>query len=179
MAEKMMLIDLDQCVRCYACQAACLEEKGDPQTGMQRRQITTLGPRKVQEELQLDFVPSACLHCDDAPCRLFCPTDAIVRRPDGVVLFENERCNGCQLCVFGCPYGVIWFDEERDLAVKCDLCVQRLDYGLEPRCVQHCLGGALLWVAEDDLERLTRGRHRSRVGKTCYVSAKWALSLPL
>ncbi len=29
MAEKMMLIDLDQCVRCYACQAACLEEKGD------------------------------------------------------------------------------------------------------------------------------------------------------
>jgi Fe-S-cluster-containing dehydrogenase component len=47
-------------------------------------------------------------------------------------------CTGCRLCIEACPLGVMQFDENRGLASKCDLCVDRIDGKLKPACVNAC-----------------------------------------
>jgi len=61
-----------------------------------------------------------CHHCEDAPCALSCPEDAIKKDPEtGVVLHDPEKCTGCNAvegksgkekqqtspCRFNCPAG--------------------------------------------------------------------------
>lgn len=43
-----------------------------------------------------------CVHC--GACTAFCPTSSLYfDRETWKVLFEPERCNGCELCVSACP----------------------------------------------------------------------------
>ena len=174
MVKKLLLIDIDQCVRCHACELACKQEN-NLNVGPRWIQVATIGPRKVNKALHMDFVPLLCLHCDDPPCAHFCPTGAIIKRGDGVVLIDKSACNGCKLCIIGCPYGAIYWDEELGVAGKCNLCADRIDYGLEPSCVQHCIGGALQFVTEEELAGITQNQHNVRIGKVCYASMRWNL----
>lgn len=174
MDKKILLIDIDQCVRCYACEIACKQENDLP-VGPRWLQIMTIEPRKVLGDLRLDFVPLPCLHCDDPPCAYFCPAGAIRKRDDGIVLIDGDSCNRCQLCINGCPYGRIYWNEETGTVGKCNLCVDRIDSQLEPSCVQHCIGGALQFVTEAELRDITKDQHNSRMGVVCYTSTKWKL----
>lgn len=174
MTTKYLLIDIDQCVRCYACEIACKQEN-ELNVGPRWVQVMTIEPRKVSENLHMDFVPVPCLHCDDPACAYFCPTGAITKRSDGVVSIDRDLCNRCKLCIHGCPYGRIHWDEEKGAVGKCNLCVERVDSGLEPSCVQHCIGGALQYVTEEELSAITRGQHNVQMGKVCYTSTKWKL----
>jgi NADPH-dependent glutamate synthase beta subunit-like oxidoreductase len=47
------------------------------------------------------------MHCQEAPCIDSCPVRAIYRRADGVVLINEDRCNGCGECILACPYDVL------------------------------------------------------------------------
>ncbi|MFC1929932.1 4Fe-4S dicluster domain-containing protein [Chloroflexota bacterium] len=176
MSEKLLLIDVDRCVGCYACEVACKQENDLP-LGPRWCRIIPIGPRELQEELHLDFVPTTCIHCDDPICSYFCPLGAITKREDGIVLIDEDKCNGCGLCVYGCPCGAIYFNQEKKIAGKCSLCVSRIDDGLEPSCVQHCIGRALQFVTEEELDEITRRLHVARTGRVCYASSKWRLSL--
>jgi formate dehydrogenase iron-sulfur subunit len=92
-------------------------------------------------------------------------------------MISEDDCTGCGLCVSGCPYGAIYFDDEKGVAGKCSLCASRIDDGLEPSCVQHCISGALQFLTEDELAETIRGINIARNGKVCYVSSKWKISL--
>lgn len=89
--------------------------------------------------------------------------------------FSCSICNECKLCTVGCPYGAIYWDEERGEAGKCDLCVERTDDGLPPFCVQNCIGSALYFVTEEELADVTNGQHTVRIGKVSYTSTKWKI----
>ncbi len=98
-----------------------------------------------------------CNHCDRPPCVRVCPTKATFRRPDGVVAMDYHRCIGCRFCMAACPYGsrsFNWLDPRialkregrklnprfptrmRGVVEKCNLCVERLDAGKLPACVE-------------------------------------------
>jgi len=80
------MIDQHDCSGCHACEVACKQEHG-----------LGVGPRVVRviEKAPL-FVPLFCHHCEDAPCALACPEDAISKDPEtGVVLLDPEKCTGC------------------------------------------------------------------------------------
>ena len=175
MTDKILLIDIDKCIRCYACEVACKEEN-NLSVGPRACQVITVGPRKVGVELHMDFVPALCVHCDDPTCAYFCPTGAINKRADGVVIINEEECTGCKRCIYGCPYGVLSYNPEKHVVAKCSLCLRRIDDGLEPSCVQHCIGGALLFVTPQEMGNVTKGVHTVREGKVCYMSGKWKLS---
>ncbi len=103
-----LLFDMNDCNGCHSCEVACKQEHG-----------LGVGPRVVSvfEKSPL-FIPQFCHHCEDAPCALSCPEDAIIKEADtGVVLHDPEKCNGCNAipgksgaekqdsspCVVGCP----------------------------------------------------------------------------
>lgn len=176
MPSKILLIDVDRCVGCFACEIACKQEN-DLSISSSWCGPISIGPRKIDGELRLDFVPSLCMQCEEPICSYFCQCGAITKREDGIVVINKDECIGCGLCVLGCPYGAIYLDDEKHTAGKCSLCVSRIDDGLEPSCVQHCLSGALQFVMKEELAKMTRGAHVVKSGKVCYASFKWKPSL--
>jgi len=175
-SKNIMLIDIDSCVRCHACEVACRQEHELAfETGSRWCRVMTVGPRRVAGKLHMDFVPVFCRHCDDPLCLTVCPSGAITRNDNGLVLIDEGACTGCKLCVSGCPYGSMSFNETKRTAGHCDLCGERVEAGLDPACVQHCIGGALQFVTLEELAAAASGRHPFLSGRLCYVSSKWRL----
>lgn len=175
-SQKFLLIDLDNCVRCYSCQVACRQEHDlSVETQSKWCRVMTIGPRRIGQELHIDFVPAVCFQCDTPMCAPFCPVNAVSKSADGKVVIDEEACTGCRLCVHGCPYGNMFFNEAKGIVGKCDLCASRVDHGLEPACVQHCIGGALQFVTQEELTQITSGEHTLRMGMVTYTSSKWRL----
>jgi len=132
--EKIALVfDKNTCMGCHSCEVACKQEH---ELGV--------GPRLVRViEDSPDYIPVYCHHCAKAPCKDACPVEAIYRTDRGIVLIDNERCIGCRECVDACPFGAMQFDDQTDIAVKCDLCVQRLEQHLRPACMGVCPTGSV------------------------------------
>jgi Fe-S-cluster-containing dehydrogenase component len=175
-SQQIMLIDLDSCVRCYACEVACRQEHHlTVETASRWCQVVTIEPRRLSGQLHMDFVPVICFHCDDPMCARACPVGAISKEADGSVMVDQKTCTGCKLCVSACPYGRMFYNEVTGAAGHCDLCAGRVNAGMEPACVQHCIGGALQFVAQEELALITKGQHTLQMGKVCYTSSKWRL----
>ncbi|BEP18386.1 hypothetical protein PYJP_17380 [Pyrofollis japonicus] len=102
-----------------------------------------------------------CMHCEDPPCMNVCPVGAIYKGPDGIVRIDEAACIGCKQCVRVCPFGAMLFDYDRGVAIKCDMCEDRLREGLPPACVEACPTGALRF---GDLGEIIRGKEQE-VGK--------------
>lgn len=135
MAKYSLMFFRKDCMGCHACEVACKMEHG-----------LGVGPRLVRVlENGPDFFPVYCHHCADAPCRRACPVDAISKTVDGIVLIDEGLCIGCAECIVACPFGAMQFDEERGLAVKCDLCVHRLRDGRAPACSSVCGTRCISW----------------------------------
>lgn len=149
-----LVIDLERCIGCETCSVACKIEN-NPTSGLWIRVQTVGGERKdtpygQYPDLKMDFLPRLCLHCEYPPCVEVCPTEALWRREDGLVLLEQEKCNGCQACLVACPYQAITYSIETGVVEKCNLCRHRLDEGLEPFCVICCEGQAIHFGNLDD-----------------------------
>ena len=142
-----LVIDLERCIGCHACTVACKAEN-EIEPGSWIRVVMRDGqPRDTAQgqfpELTMDYLPLTCMHCQAPPCRDACPTGAIYQREDGVVILDATQCNGCQACLTACPYGVILWDETKEVATKCHLCAHRLEQGLLPFCAWCCEGQAI------------------------------------
>jgi Fe-S-cluster-containing dehydrogenase component len=128
MADYKFVIKKNDCMGCHACEVAC---KMEHKLGV--------GPRLIRViEKSPEFIPVYCHHCAKAPCIESCPEKAIYRNNKGLVLIDEEKCIGCRECLEACPFGAMQFSDDKECAVKCDLCVDRLDQGLKPACVNTC-----------------------------------------
>ncbi len=142
MTKWTIAVDPELCFDCKACEVACKQENDLP-VGPRWIHVLTVGPRMVGDKLKVDFVPKLCLHCADPPCAKACPVDAIQRREDGIVLIDEKLCFGCMNCLPACPFAVISFNPDTQRASKCNLCLSRIERGLQPACVKHCEAGAI------------------------------------
>jgi Fe-S-cluster-containing dehydrogenase component/formate-dependent nitrite reductase membrane component NrfD len=96
------------------------------------------------------FSVMRCNHCSDAPCVAICPTNALHKRPDGIVDFDTSLCIGCKSCMQACPYDALYIDPDEHTAQKCNYCVHRVEVGLEPACVVVCPEQAIIAGDLDD-----------------------------
>jgi len=141
-----LVIDQERCIGCEACTVACKIENNSIEYWIQveTQKVTQKDTPSGQfPDLKLEWLPRLCNHCANPPCVDACPNEALVKREDGPVIHEEEKCDGCQLCISACPYNVILYIQEKNTIEKCNLCVHRLDKGLEPFCVICCEGQAM------------------------------------
>jgi Fe-S-cluster-containing dehydrogenase component len=89
------------------------------------------------------YASVACMHCENAPCVMGCPTGAITKNiATGAVSVNQNLCIGCHSCALACPFGVPRFDDNNKMR-KCNLCSERVEAGLKPACARVCPTGAI------------------------------------
>lgn len=160
MARLGLLIDVTKCSGCYNCFLACRDEYFgndyrpysapqplDGQFWMQVKEVE----RGSFPRPKLDYIAVPCMHCETAPCMNVAADGAVYRREDGIVLIDPDKAKGQKDIVNTCPYRVIFWNEELEIPQKCTMCAHRLDEGdKEPRCVEACPTGALVFGDLDD-----------------------------
>ena len=157
MDKKALLVDIDLCYGCLACEVACKQEHDLP-VGPCWISVQTIGPQKVDGKLKMFFYPMHCMHCSEPACLKACPEDAITKRADGIVLITEDKCTGCLKCMEVCPFGAIAYNPETGLVGKCNLCVELIEQGESPACVKHCPTGALFLGKPNQLSGQIRKR---------------------
>jgi phenylacetyl-CoA:acceptor oxidoreductase subunit 1 len=173
MTRYVMVADLNRCVGCQTCTAACKHTNATP-PGVQWRKVLDVEMGEYPDVERL-FMPVGCQHCADPPCMHVCPSTATGQRDDGLVTIDYDLCIGCSYCAVACPYQARYkvdeatyaydqptateqlrMDERRiSVAQKCTFCSDRVDDGLSrglkpgvdpdatPGCVNACIADAL------------------------------------
>jgi Fe-S-cluster-containing dehydrogenase component len=157
-----LIIDVAKCHDCNDCFLACKDEYWEndflpyslaqPRHGhrwidIQRKE------RGQYPKVDVVYLPTPCMHCEDAPCVKESKDGTVYKRDDGIVLIDPEKAKGRKDILDTCPYGVIWWNKEKAVPQKCTFCVHLLDDGWEqPRCVQACPTGAMRFVHVEDSE---------------------------
>jgi DMSO reductase family type II enzyme iron-sulfur subunit len=114
------------------------------------------------------YLPRLCNHCTKPACLESCKEKAVVKTEEGLVLIDEEKCNGCKDCLRACPYKVLWINEKLDIVQKCIGCFPRIEQGVAPACARSCPARAVHFGFLDD--------ENSSVYK---LVKKWRVALPL
>jgi carbon-monoxide dehydrogenase iron sulfur subunit len=118
-------VDPQRCTGCRTCEQVCTFAH-EGVFGPVRARIRVLR-RDV-----LKFEARVCTHCAEAHCVDACPTGALTRQGNKTV-FDPELCTGCGACVQVAdkkrPCDLLFWDEEREQPLICDLC---------GRCIRRC-----------------------------------------
>jgi anaerobic dimethyl sulfoxide reductase subunit B (iron-sulfur subunit) len=144
MSRLAFYFDASACSGCKACQVACQDKHGlAPGVRWRRVYEVTGGGWERQGAAWKSTVfaynvSMACNHCESPICLEVCPTRAITRREDGIVLIDADRCMGCRYCEWACPYGAPQYDPAAGIMTKCTFCVDELDRDRPPACVAAC-----------------------------------------
>jgi Fe-S-cluster-containing dehydrogenase component len=157
-----LVIDVERCTDCNNCFLADKDEftgndfppysVAQPWSG--QRWMNILRKERGQYPLvKAAYLPTPCLHCDDAPCIKDSPDGTVYKREDGLVIIDPVRAKGHPEIVKTCPYEVIYWNEEAQVAQKCTGCAHLIDEGwTDTRCSQVCPTEALKLVLADDAQ---------------------------
>jgi len=176
-----MVIDLAKCKNARKCVEACQEGHMLPKDHEWMKLYLLQDDRTTSKY----WFPRPCFHCDKPMCVSVCPVGATYKRPDGIVLVDNQRCIGCKFCMTGCPYSARvfnWKDPEVDLPEghvydpetnippvegtvgKCVFCADNLRLNKLPRCVTACPMG-VIYFGDLREDTVTNGEETVRFSK--------------
>ena len=144
MTQPAFYFDASACSGCKACQAACKDKHNLPMGVLWRRvyEVTGGGWTRAGESWTSDVfaysLSLSCHHCARPICVEVCPTQAMHKRVDGIVVIDHDKCMGCHYCSWACPYDAPQYDRARGHMTKCDFCADNLAAGKPPACVAAC-----------------------------------------
>lgn len=152
MARNCIVVNIDRCTGCYACQVAC-KMQNEVALGLAWNKVKVVGPVGEYPNMVRYPLPTMCQECENAPCLEVCPTGATYRDEEtGVILIDSEQCIGCQACMQACPYGQRCYNDQTGVVEKCNLCHDLTAKGELPACVKSCSAGARFYGDLDDPE---------------------------
>jgi Fe-S-cluster-containing dehydrogenase component len=156
-----LVIDVAECHNCNNCFLSVKDEYvGNdipgycaPQPPHGHKWINILARERGRAPMvDAAYVPTTCNHCDAAPC-IEAGRGAVKKRKDGIVLIDPEAAKGRRDLLAACPYGAIWWNEERSLPQAWPFDAHLLDRGWStPRPAQSCPTGAFQALKISDAE---------------------------
>ncbi|MDP6374377.1 MAG: hypothetical protein QGH42_00885 [Kiritimatiellia bacterium] len=110
------VIDLNKCIGCQTCSVACkvLWTREESERAQWWCSVNTLPgrgyPRGWQSMGAGDwpnsyyfYLPRLCNHCSRPACAEACPSSALKKNEDGLVLRDESVCQGSDVCMEACP----------------------------------------------------------------------------
>jgi dimethyl sulfoxide reductase iron-sulfur subunit len=177
-----MVIDLKKCIGCMGCTIAC-KTTNHTRPGIFWNIVKDMEYGKYPAVTRM-FLPVLCMHCEKAPCIDACPTGASNRGEGGIVTIDYNKCAGCKYCIEACPYGARYLNNDPDgyfgsqlttdeklvygqhkigVVEKCNFCAEHVKQGMEPACVQTCIGKARyfgdLEDPDSEVSRIIQSKH--------------------
>jgi len=122
-----IVVNPDVCTGCRICEIICAF------THTKSFSVENSRIHVEKDEFNGKDTPYLCKQCDEKPCVLNCPTNALsIDEFTKAVLVDEDKCIGCGICARICPYGAIKIHKRSKKALICDLC------GGAPECVKRC-----------------------------------------
>ena len=157
--HKFVSLEIDKCVGCRVCEYVC-------SMGKNKSYNPTRSRIRVLRIYPHTNAAINCRLCEDAPCVAACPRKALEQSAEnGVILVNDELCNGCGWCIKVCDFGAIQI-EKNNVVRMCDLCGPR-EGG--PACIEWCPEKALELTTTDILSQKAR---RDAIQKLADASAE-------
>jgi formate dehydrogenase iron-sulfur subunit len=179
MTQMIHICDEERCITCSSCVLAC-KVGHDISVGVARRRVFIADEGTPKER----SISVACRHCSEPYCLPVCPVDAVIKRADGVVQTDKEKCISCQQCLDACPFGIPAFLEEEDGSYsaqeKCTFCAggpnvenfsekemelygqNRIAEGKPPLCAAMCATKGLIAGESDKVHEIFERRQTQR-----------------
>ncbi len=150
-----MLNDEASCTGCKTCQYVCKQRMGFKSAGdspiydnprdlnAENYTVVQLFPGDAEDHHQ--YVKRQCMHCNDPACAAACPVSALIKREDGPVTYNPDKCIGCRYCMVACPFDVPTFEysSATPKIQKCDMCVDLVVQGKNTVCSDVCPRNAI------------------------------------
>jgi len=172
--SKSFLIDTTLCTACRGCQVACKQWHDLPAEKTINRgtyenpadlsfityKVVRMREQVINGKLNWLFFPEQCRHCIEAPCLETAADPSAIYRDDrtGAIIFTaNTKNLNADEIIEACPYNIPRKAPDGTLA-KCDMCIDRLENGLPPACVQTCPTGAMNFGDRDEMLALAGKR---------------------
>ncbi len=147
---RFVAADPEKCTGCDVCELGCALEKEKLFNPHVSRIRTMHLSRLINLHACINLVVT-CRLCENAPCVVACPRDALRQSKEtGVILVNEDKCNGCGWCIQACPYGAIMPHPEKNVVMMCDLCDG------QPKCVDWCPEDALNLVTQEEFNQKVR-----------------------
>ena len=157
-----LIIDVARCTNCSVCVLACQDEYVGNEFPGYAAEMPKHGHRWINIRrkergqapmIDIAYLPTMCNHCDRPGCARAATDDAVRKRPDGIVIIDPERARGQRKIVDACPYGRVWWNEDRQLPQHWIFDAHLLDAGwTKTRGSQVCPTGAMRTVHLEDAE---------------------------
>ncbi len=121
----------EKCTGCGLCELACSAKKSK-----------SLDPKKsrIRVERIEPFIDAAvaCQFCEDAPCVISCPREALTQNSKtGIISVDEDKCIGCSWCIEACEFRAVTIPSGKKIVAFCDLCDG------QPLCIELCPRKAL------------------------------------
>ena len=107
------------------------------------------GIKALIEQAMLKFT---CRRCEDAPCILVCPAEALEKDENGTLVRSSNLCIACKSCVVVSPFGTLMNEVFSAHKSVCDLC-EFTEETQTLKCIETCPEGALQFVEFDENEK--------------------------
>lgn len=163
-----LVIDVPKCFNCNGCALTCHDEYFDNEFPGVAASMPRLGHRWIdirQREIgkfpvvEASYLPVTCNHCDNPPCMKAAKDGAVRKRDDGIVIIDPVKAKGQKQLVDACPYGAIWWNEEKQLPQAWPFDAHLLDAGwTQTRGAQVCPTRAMtaICVEDEEMQRIVR-----------------------
>jgi len=109
--EMVMVVDVDRCISCGACQLACKIEHGESVGIPGSFRPIEIKDEEKEKESRIMYLPLACRHCE-SPCEYYGPYNFWTACPEGKAREKNF--------------------------ISCDFCIERARAGMWPACATRC-----------------------------------------